>query len=170
MTALDAVPPSEMVQNESVHGYVRLRSGASIESVRARLRTFADHHVAGVINGFQNSKAYTFVLTPLPAAHFLPPSIGDMKPPADRGLVRTLAGIAILILCVAGGNFVSMMTARAARRAVEVGVRKSVGAMRRQVMVQFYGAGFCDQADRSTRMHCIPGQHFRLGAAKEQNG
>jgi putative ABC transport system permease protein len=137
--ALDAVPPSDMVQNESVHGYLRLRSGASIDVVRSRLRAFTDHHVAGEINGFKNSKAYTFVLTPLPAVHFIPPRIGDLKPPADPGIVRTLVGIAILILCVAGGNFVSMMTARAARRAVEVGVRKSVGATQRQVMLQFLG-------------------------------
>ena len=138
-TALDAVPRSEMAQNESVHSYVRLRPGASIETVRTRLRAFADQHIAGELNGYKNSKAYTFVLTPLPAVHFIPPRIGDMKPPADLGMVRTLVGIAILIVCVAGGNFVSMMTARAARRAVEVGVRKSVGATQRQVMIQFLG-------------------------------
>ena len=138
-TALDAVPRTDVTQNESVHSYVRLRSGARIETVRARLRWFADQHVPGVINGSRISKAYTFVLTPLPAVHFLPARMGDMKPPADLGIVRTLVGIGILILCVAGGNFVSMMTARAARRALEVGVRKAVGATRRQVMIQFLG-------------------------------
>lgn len=138
-TALDAVARTEITQGENVHSYVRLRSDASIETVRARLRSFADRHVPGVINGFQISKAYTFVLTPLPAVHFLPAGIGDMKPQGDLGIVRTLVGIAILILCVAGGNFVSMMTARAARRALEVGVRKAVGATRRQLMSQFLG-------------------------------
>jgi putative ABC transport system permease protein len=139
MSALDAVPRSQIVQNESVHSYVRLRAGAGIESIRGRLRAFTDQHLPGVINGFKNSKAYTFVLTPLPAVHFLPPRIGDIKPSADLRVGRTLIGIGILILCVAGGNFVSMMTARAARRAVEVGVRKSVGATRRQIMIQFLG-------------------------------
>ena len=45
----------------------------------------------------------------------------------------------MLILFVAASNFVSMMTARAARRAIEVGVRKAVGATRRQIVVQFLG-------------------------------
>jgi putative ABC transport system permease protein len=45
--------------------------------------------------------------------------------------------IAAVILLVAASNFVSMMTARAARRAIEVGVRKSVGATRGQIVVQF---------------------------------
>jgi putative ABC transport system permease protein len=40
---------------------------------------------------------------------------------------------------IQGGNFVSMMTARATRRAVEVGVRKAVGALRRQIALQFMG-------------------------------
>jgi putative ABC transport system permease protein len=138
-TALDAVPTTEIVQNEGVHSYVRLKTGASIESVRNGLRAFTDRHVAGEVNGFRNSKAYTFTLTPLPQVHFLPTSIGAMKAPADIRIVRTLMGIGILILIVAGGNYVSMMTARAARRAVEVGVRKAAGATRRQIMVQFLG-------------------------------
>jgi putative ABC transport system permease protein len=50
-----------------------------------------------------------------------------------------MIGIAFLILFVAASNFVSMMTARAARRAVEVGVRKAVGATRRQITMQFLG-------------------------------
>ena len=36
-------------------------------------------------------------------------------------------------------NFVTLMTARATRRAIEVGVRKAVGASRRDLIVQFMG-------------------------------
>jgi putative ABC transport system permease protein len=60
-----------------------------------------------------------------------------MKAPSDRRTVHGMMLIAALILIVAAGNFVSMMTARAARRAIEVGVRKSVGATRRQIIEQF---------------------------------
>jgi len=42
-------------------------------------------------------------------------------------------------LIMACGNFISMMTARASRRATEVGVRKAVGATRRQIVTQFTG-------------------------------
>jgi putative ABC transport system permease protein len=40
---------------------------------------------------------------------------------------------------IAAINFVTLMTARAARRAVEVGVRKAAGAHRRDLVVQFMG-------------------------------
>lgn len=127
------------LRNENVFTYVRLRSSASIDAVRARLREFADAHIPGGVNGMRNSQAYTFTLTPLADIHFQPRRFGDMKPAGDPRVVKAILGIALLILIVACGNFVSMMTARATRRAVEVGVRKAAGALRRQIMLQFMG-------------------------------
>jgi putative ABC transport system permease protein len=45
----------------------------------------------------------------------------------------------MLVVLIAAINFVTLMTARAARRAVEVGVRKALGARRRDLIVQFMG-------------------------------
>jgi predicted permease len=53
--------------------------------------------------------------------------------------VRIFSAIALLILAVACVNFMNLATARAARRAREVGLRKVVGAGRGQVMRQFFG-------------------------------
>jgi putative ABC transport system permease protein len=127
------------MRSENAYTYVRLRAGASIEAVRARLRAFADSHVPGAVNGMRIAEAYTFTLTPLADIHFLPRSVGEIRPPGDPRVLSALLGVALLILVVSCGNFVSMMTARAARRAVEVGVRKAVGATRRHIMLQFLG-------------------------------
>ena len=56
---------------------------------------------------------------------------GDLK------AVRSLASIGVLVLFVACINFVNLSTARAALRAREVGMRKVVGAGRRQLACQF---------------------------------
>jgi putative ABC transport system permease protein len=47
--------------------------------------------------------------------------------------------IGVLVLFLACVNFVNLSTARATRRAIEVGVRKASGASRPQLMVQFVG-------------------------------
>ena len=124
-------------RDESVFTYVRLRPGVRAASLDVGMSTFASRHVTGTVNGEPIAKAYVFSLVPLDDIHLQPPSLGDMKPAGDARTLQTMSIIAILILFVAGSNFVSMMTARAAGRALEVGVRKVLGATRRQIVVQF---------------------------------
>lgn len=127
------------LRSENSYTYIRLRTGASVNNIHARLRAFTDSHVTGSVNGTPIAKSYTFTLTPIADLHFQPRSVGDIKPPADARVLHALIAVAVLILVVACGNFISMMTARASRRAVEVGVRKAAGATQRQIMIQFMG-------------------------------
>jgi len=53
--------------------------------------------------------------------------------------VRLFSLVAILILLIAGINFMNLSTARAAQRMREVGVKKSLGVTRPQLMGQFLG-------------------------------
>jgi len=61
---------------------------------------------------------------------------------AQRGnitYVKALTLIAVFILVIAGFNFVNLATARSLQRAKEVGVRKTIGAAKKQLMIQFIG-------------------------------
>ena len=62
-----------------------------------------------------------------------------MKPGGDRQVIAAIALVGVLIVAIAAINFVTLMTARANRRAVEVGVRKAMGARRRDLIFQFLG-------------------------------
>jgi len=53
--------------------------------------------------------------------------------------VQLFAVIAIFILIIACINFMNLATARSERRAKEVGIRKSVGAKRIELIIQFIG-------------------------------
>ncbi len=53
--------------------------------------------------------------------------------------VRLFGGLAAAILLIACINFMNLATARSSKRALEVGLRKTVGARRRDLIGQFYG-------------------------------
>ena len=62
-----------------------------------------------------------------------------VQPVGSRSNAYGMSAVGALIVLVAAINFVTLLTARAARRAMEVGVRKATGAGRADLMVQFIG-------------------------------
>ena len=120
--------------------YVRLKAGATPERWATRFRTFDRAHYPGPAG---HGEPFRFSLAPLKSLHFDAggPSILT-RPPGDRQVDGGIGAIGALIVLIAGINFVTLMTARATRRAVEVGIRKAVGASRRDLIVQFLGEAF----------------------------
>ena len=119
--------------------YARLKPGASVDGMMSRMTAFADRHYP-VPGGTKAN--YSFHLTSLADIHFS--SSGGqwgsaVRPPGDRKVDTGVAAVGALIVVIAAINFVTLMTARATRRAVEVGVRKAVGARRQDLVLQFMG-------------------------------
>ncbi|MDB5134585.1 MAG: MacB-like core protein [Mucilaginibacter sp.] len=79
----------------------------------------------------------TFQLQPLTKIHLLPEELGDLPGHGNAQYVKIFFIIAILILVVACINFMNLATARSARRAKEIGLRKVAGAIRGQLIIQF---------------------------------
>jgi putative ABC transport system permease protein len=118
--------------------YVRLKPGASPDRIRAGLRAFDNRHYPGATTG--SSSAQYYRLAPLAELHFVAhDGTGVLRQPGDRAVDAGIAAVGMLIILIAAINFVTLMTARATRRAVEVGVRKVVGASRTDLLVQFMG-------------------------------
>ncbi len=138
--ALDALGRnSEAVQMEEVYTYVELYPGARVAKVNAALRALVDRHRATRVDGAPLAPFPAFSLIPLADTHLNTGGAIDMKPAGDPQTIHVMIGIALLIVIAAASNFVGMMTARASRRAIEVAVRKAVGATRAQVVAQFLG-------------------------------
>jgi putative ABC transport system permease protein len=57
----------------------------------------------------------------------------------DKSYTKVFSIIALIVLLIACINFMNLSTARSAERAREVGIRKSVGALRIQLVLQFIG-------------------------------
>jgi putative ABC transport system permease protein len=83
-------------------------------------------------------KTLAMSLAPIARMHLIADPTAEV-PPANSTLLSALTAIALMILLAAGLNFVNLATARAARRATEVGVRKVSGAARRHLVLQFLG-------------------------------
>jgi putative ABC transport system permease protein len=83
----------------------------------------------------------TFGHVALVDAHLTEPGLTHtvIKPAGSRQTAMQIATVGALIVLVAGINFVTLMTARASRRALEVGVRKVNGATRGDLIMQFMG-------------------------------
>jgi len=76
-------------------------------------------------------------IQPLTDVHLKAIVEGGFEPGGDNRYVYIFSIVALLVLIIACANYVNLTTARASERAREVGVRKVVGASRKQLFGQF---------------------------------
>jgi putative ABC transport system permease protein len=117
--------------------FVRLAPAGSRPALQKAVELAAKPTVRQVL-GYGAATRMSFVATPWDEVHWAP-SDGSANPPGSKGVTFAIAAIACLIVLVAAINFVTLTTARAARRGVEVGIRKATGAGRWHLVTQFMG-------------------------------
>jgi putative ABC transport system permease protein len=123
----------------ATYTFVRLSPTASATDLQRALDV-AGQPEAGFFSMIATGARFTYFPVPIGEAHLTPGQTGRVvKPQGSRAVAYGITGVAALIVLVAAINFVSLLTARAARRAVEVGVRKAAGARRSDLMAQFIG-------------------------------
>jgi putative ABC transport system permease protein len=122
----------------SAYTFIRLRPGAPVRQMQQELSAFATHN-SDTSTVYPPGFTVGLHLTPIGDLHLSPPGESPLSPRGDRTLLDALVAIAVLIIASASFNFVALMTARAAQRAVETGIRKAAGALRSQLIVQFLG-------------------------------
>lgn len=117
--------------NSSLRLFVKLRQGADLAAVNAKIENI-------IADNNDGATAYLF-LQPYEDMH-LYSTYRDGKLVGGRiDYVRTFGIVAVFILLIACINFMNLATARSAKRAREIGVRKAIGATRRSMTWQFLG-------------------------------
>jgi putative ABC transport system permease protein len=121
---------------DAAYTFVLLRHGSHPETISNSFKDF-------VTRNFRKNPVLpipvSLLMTPISEFHLSRPAENPLTPRGSASLLGEMSAIAILVLLIGVVNFVTLMTARAERRALETGVRKAVGATRRDLILRYMG-------------------------------
>jgi putative ABC transport system permease protein len=121
--------------NFSVYSYIQL--DASVKTSPAFIAGLEKQiNAIYKLNDKSNTKT-SYTLQPLTDIHLHSHFLGDVAGQGNSQNVTIFLLIAVFILVIACINFMNLSTALGAQRAKEVGLRKTIGAMRFQLIIQF---------------------------------
>ena len=119
------------------HTYLLLEESAEADALEASFPAFLERHLGDATRS--RGYAYDLLLQPLPEIYLDGQLADQLAPVGDEDQLTLFAIVALFVLLIACINFMNLSTAHAALRAKEVGMRKAVGAQRRQLVAQFLG-------------------------------
>jgi len=114
--------------------YVLLKENTQISDIHDKFYLFYEKYMKDL--GDQYNLNYELMSTPLSETHFRGGLDGDM-PTGNKSYIYIFLAVAFFILLIAIINYMNMATARSSNRAKEIGIRKVLGAFRRQIIQQF---------------------------------
>ena len=126
--------------NGSSQFYVKLAPNTSPQHVEAQL--------AALLKKYQPTKpedkgnTQVFRLQPLSDVHFNSKYGVYDAATADKTTLYGLMVIGVFLLLLGCINFINLTTAQASQRAKEIGIRKTMGSTRRQLIIQFLSETF----------------------------
>ncbi|HEU4609606.1 MAG TPA: ABC transporter permease, partial [Chitinophagaceae bacterium] len=121
--------------NVSVESYFLLRKGVAASTANSKIPSIMQPLVAS----HYKTGEYNVSLQPITDIHLNNNLPAANQPVSDPKYSYILATVGILILFIACINFVTLSVGRSTTRALEVGVRKVLGAERKQLIRQFWG-------------------------------
>ena len=133
--------PKERMERWTWHQfytYVKLKPGTNVQQLQDKFQA----HMKKEIFPTLTQAGFTFLpfFQPLKDIHLRSADfIYDNAVRGNETYVKALTIIALFVLVIACFNFVNLATARSFRRAKEIGVRKVIGAERKQLIIQFIG-------------------------------
>lgn len=126
--------------NGSSQLYVKLAPGSSTAKIEAQLNALLKKYNPPKPENKGNKQAFS--LQPLSDVHFNSKYGVYNAATADKSTLYGLMVIALFLLLLGCINFINLTTAQASQRAKEIGIRKTMGSTRMQLVIQFLSETF----------------------------
>ncbi|MBI1770439.1 MAG: ABC transporter permease [Bacteroidetes bacterium] len=133
--------------SSAFYNYVLLKEKNTETDLRQALDLLFEHHVypeSGKPMGFKsledykkNDMAIKFYVHKLTDIYLKSKLNFEISPGGNESNIYIFSAVSVFILILAAVNFINLTTARAARRAKEVGIRKAMGTSRSKLVGQF---------------------------------
>jgi len=121
--------------NFGLYTYIKLKPGTDPVAFDKKLEEMYDKFMAEIFE--QYGVFVDYELQPITNIHLHPVGEGDSEASGDIRFIRIFFLIAAFMLVIAGINYMNLTTARSAKRAREVGIRKVAGAHQGLLVRQF---------------------------------
>ncbi len=113
----------------AVHTYIQLYNSYQMQALNSK--------IPSLVKKYNDDTQTDYSLQPLSDIHFASTVQATMVPASSKTYSYILAGITLLILIIASINSMNIMASLSSMRYKEVGIRKVMGAFRRQIIIQF---------------------------------
>jgi putative ABC transport system permease protein len=132
--------------SENWNTYILLKKGVDSKKIVPALDQLLIRHSEPLIKSLlkqditefkKNSGSLSCSLTPILDIHLHSNKLGELQGNGSIQYVYIFSAITLFILLIACINFMNLSTARSSNRAREVGVRKVLGSLRRNLISQF---------------------------------
>jgi len=117
--------------------YIKLGKGVDPDAFEEKIRFLPHEYIGDRLK--EQGVEFTLFLQSIEDIHLHSHLSWEAEPSGNPLYVNIFSGVGVFILLIAAMNFINLTTARSATRSTEVGMRKVVGALRRQLIMQFLG-------------------------------
>lgn len=131
--------------------YIKLQEGTDPAQIESQFPALIEKYIGPEVEKFmgqsfeefqKSGNSTTFSLFPMNKIHLYSDKLGELETNGSIQYVLIFTAVAIFILILACINFMNLATARSAGRAKEVGIRKTMGAYRSNLIKQFLTEAF----------------------------